>query len=200
MRFSSRGRTLLALSAVAVVAVLGLAACGQGADRATAASDDANYTDLGWDAQALESIGFTPNDVSLISAVDPATAAPTASPSAGAKAKDDRGAKLRHLRQRIRFGFGRNLLHGEAVVKTEDGTKTVVVQRGTVTAITSTSVTVKSSDGFTLTWTFGNPFTVIKDRAKVDPGSVAVGSQVGVAGSKDGSATTARLMVVPKPR
>ena len=45
-------------------------------------------------------------------------------------------------------------------VQTDDATLTVVAQRGVVTAIDATSVTVKSTDGFTLTWIFGSPITV----------------------------------------
>jgi hypothetical protein len=83
------------------------------------------------------------------------------------------------------------------VVQTEDGLKTVVVQRGTVTAASSTSITVKSTDGFTLTWNVGDSTTVIVQRVKADIGAVTVGAEVGVAGSKEGDATNARLIVVP---
>ncbi len=59
-------------------------------------------------------------------------------------------------------------------------------------------MTVKSTDGFTLTWTFGDPFTVIKDKAQIQPGAVAVGTQVGIAGAKTANGTDARLMVVAR--
>jgi hypothetical protein len=187
-------RVLVSIAAVGVVALLGLSACGQLSGSTQATSNNAGTSDLSWDAQALQSIGFNPDQVTLASQ-DVVQSAATASPSPGTHA--GAGAKLRQLRHRlVRFGFGKRLEHGEATVQTEDGTKDVVVQRGSVTAITSTSVTVKSADGFTLTWTFGNPFTVIKDRAKIQPSTVAVGAQVGIAGAKDGSATDARLMVV----
>jgi hypothetical protein len=196
----SSPRVLLSVVAVAVVALLGLSACAHfGAGAQTPAAEDGTaYSDLSWDAQALQSIGFAPDEVTLAAQSDPSPA-PTVSsgPSTGAKA--GKGARLRQLRHwLIRFGFGRRLEHGQATVQTDEGTKTVVVQRGQVTAITASSVTVKSADGFTLTWTFGNPFTVIKDRAKIQPSDVAVGTQVGIAGQQDGSATDARLMVVAK--
>ena len=147
-------------------------------------------------AQALESIGFSPNELALVSsAQDDPTAAPSSSPGA------TKGGKARNLRHRlIKFGFGKNVLHAEGVVQTDEGTKTVVVQRGAVTAITSTSVTVKSSDGFTLTWSFGDPFTVVKGKARIEPSAVAVGTQVGIAGAKEGTATNARLMVVARTK
>jgi hypothetical protein len=185
---------LVSIAAVGVVALLGLSACGQLSGGSQAGSSDPGTSDLSWDAQALQSIGFSPDQITL-AALDDVQAAASASPSPGTHS--GAGNKLGRLRHRlVRFGFGKRLEHGEATVQTDDGTKDVVVQRGSVTAITSTSVTVKSADGFTLTWTFGNPFTVIKDRAKIQPNAVPVGAQVGIVGSKDGSATDARLMVV----
>src|SRR5262245_913022 len=189
---SSRARMVLSVMAVAVVATLGLAACGKsGADQV--AGTDAGSSDLGWDAQALQSIGFSMNDLTLAAAQD-VTPAPSASPG-GTRA----GSELRRLHHRLtRFGFGRPLSHGEAMVQTDEGTKTVVVQRRVVTAITGTSVTVKSLDGYTLTWTFGNPFTVIKNHTKINPSEVAVGTKVGIAGARNGTETDARLMVVAR--
>ena len=61
----------------------------------------------------------------------------------------------------------------------------------------ATTVTVKSADGFTLTWTFGDPVKVVKDRAKAAPSALTVGATVGVAGERTGGTTTARLVVVP---
>src|SRR5215472_11165842 len=167
-----RTRVLVSIAAVGVVAVLGLSACGQLSGGSQTGSSDPGTSDLSWDAQALQSIGFSPDQITL-AALDDVQAAASASPSAGTHG--GAGNKLGRLRHRlIRFGFGKRLEHGEATVQTDDGTKTVVVQRGQVTAITDTSVTVKSADGFTLTWTFGNPFAVIKDRAKIQPNAVAV--------------------------
>jgi hypothetical protein len=82
----------------------------------------------------------------------------------------------------------KNTLHGEVAVKGKDGTRTIVVQRGTVTATDDKTLSVKSTDGFTLTWTKG-------DKLKVK-GTLKTGAQVGVAGRKDGDATVARLVRV----
>jgi hypothetical protein len=188
-------RTWLVLSVTAVVAVLGLSACGQTNSSAGAAADNSGYTDLSWDAQALQTLGFAPADVTLAGDTTDAVT-PSASPSPGAHAGGGKAARIRH--RLVKFGFGKRLEHGQATVQTDEGTKTVVVQRGAVTAITATSVTVKSADGFTLTWTFGPKFVAIKDRAKIDPSTVAVGTSVGVAGAMNGNETDARLLVVAK--
>jgi hypothetical protein len=173
------------LVVAAFVVLLGLTGCARGAG-GESAGPAADTSDLSWDAQALEQIGFNTADLSAASA-DP-------SPSASPGKKDRRGALLRH--RRLRLAFGKKMLHGEAVVQTDEGTKTIVVQRGTVTAIDSTTITVKSADGFTLTWKFGDPLRVIESRKQIQPSAVAVGATVGVAGAKDGDTPVARLVVI----
>jgi hypothetical protein len=87
------------------------------------------------------------------------------------------------------------------VVKAKDETTTtVVVQRGTVTAVTDKTITVKSSDGYTLTWNLGDQLRVIEHRATLKAADIAAGTEVGVAGAKDGSANTARLILVPRKK
>lgn len=187
---SVRGRVLVGVLLAGAVALLGLSGCGRFADR-NADDSAAELTELSWDEQALEAIGFANEDVSANGLAPAAEPAPSASP--GAKVRDGRHPKVR----RLRLAFGKHLEHGEAVVQTEDGTKPVVVQRGTVTAVNATSVTVKSADGFSLTWTIGNPIHVRQHRTAVQPSAIAVGAQVGVAGEKTGATTTARLVVIP---
>jgi hypothetical protein len=192
------GRTRLTLTIVlaGALAVLGLSGCGQlrdGQDTGEPAATD-EMTDFSWDAQALQSIGFAVEDLPLAAPVSMTDPGPTASTEA--QPGDRRGPRFK----RLRWAFHRNVLHGEAVVTTEEGTKTVVVQRGTVTAIDGSSITVKSADGFTLTWTFGDPMHVVEHRMTIEPSVIAVGTAVGVAGAKDGDATVARLIVVPRAR
>jgi hypothetical protein len=176
------------------VGLLGLAGCAR--DEGSGTVTDEAMTELSWEAQALESIGFAPADLAPagLAVADPA---PTV--SAGPDRKGERHDGIRR-HKRLRFAFGRNLLHGEAVVQTTEGVKTVVVQRGTITAIDASSVTVKSADGYTLTWTFGDPVHVVEHRTSVQPSELAVGATVGVAGAKNGDQTTARLIVVPGRR
>jgi hypothetical protein len=192
MRSSARTRMALGVLLATAVAIVGLAGCARVNGRAGSgdanAANAADVTELSWDAQALESIGFSPDEMVPVAALSDSA---TPSPQAGDKAR-----MLRKFK-RLRFAFSKNVLHGEATIQTDEGVKTVVVQRGTVTAIDSTSITVKSSDGFTLTWTFGNPIHVIEHRTTVQPNSVKVGETVGVAGAKDGSGTVARLILIP---
>ena len=97
----------------------------------------------------------------------------------------------------LRVQLRKNVLHGETVVQTKNGVQTIEVQRGQVTAVTSTTVTVKSTDGFTETWTFGDKFVVVQNRAKVAASAIKSGAQLGIAGTKTGDTSTARLAVLP---
>ena len=185
--------------------VLGAAGCGTATpggvrEPAREAADEAVdvFAALGVEGQALAAMGFDPEDLT----VDEMAAGPTSTPSAGPsrKPKADSGDGWRK-RNRARVMLRRGTLHGEAVVRTRDGgTKTVVVQRGTVTAIDATSVTVRSTDGFVMTWRFGDRMRVVQRRATVEPDQVKVGTQLGVAGTRDGDRNVARLILIPMSR
>jgi hypothetical protein len=99
-------------------------------------------------------------------------------------------------RHGIRKHLRKNTLHGEMTVQGKDGVRTIVVQRGTVTAADAESVSVRSADGFALTWTLGDELRVVQARNKVELSAVKVGAEVGVAGARTGDASTARLIAV----
>ena len=160
------------------------------------------------EGEALAAMGF---DIQDIAAGEPAfagadaagaaaaAAAPDASP-ATSKAPKRKAADWRK-RRALRVFLAKNTLHGEAVVQTKDGqTMTVVVQRGTITDLTDSSVTVKSTDGYTLTWKFGDNLRVVEKRTTIQPSDVKVGMQIGVAGAKDGDSGVARFIVVPEQK
>jgi hypothetical protein len=100
--------------------------------------------------------------------------------------------KVRAARKFLR----KNTLHGEMTVQGKNGVRTIVVQRGTVTAVDANTLAVKSSDGFALTWTLGDKLRVVQDKKKAEASAIKVGAVVGVAGAKDGDATTARLVAI----
>ncbi|QDY11233.1 hypothetical protein FJK98_32285 [Micromonospora sp. HM134] len=188
----------IAVTATSLLAALtfGVAGCGtaQVAQDGTKAATVDVAAALGVEGLALAAWGLDPAELDLLAAPAAST---TPSPQAGAKGK--RGERAQELRQRrqARVQLGRNGLHGEAVVQTKDGTKTVVVQRGEVTAIDGDSATVKSTDGFTLTWKLGDQLRVVERRTTVKASDVKVGTKVNVAGARDGDASVARLIVVP---
>ncbi|HZM83042.1 MAG TPA: hypothetical protein VFC19_45580 [Candidatus Limnocylindrales bacterium] len=168
----------LALSIVVFAAAL-LTACGPSAAPALVATAE---------SEALAAMGVEPEDL--------AAAQPAATPSAQPKEKE-KDRKRWDGRRPQKVLLGRNVLHGEAVVQTKEGNVTVVVQRGEVTAISSTSVTVKSTDGFTITWGFHPELRVIERRTTIQPTEIKAGAQIALAGPKSGDKPQARLIVLP---
>lgn len=71
--------------------------------------------------------------------------------------------------------------HGEITRHTKDGDRTVDVQRGTVDAVSPTSITVTSRDGFRQTYAFTPTTKVRKDKRAGSVAQVAVGDRVGLA-------------------
>jgi len=91
------------------------------------------------------------------------------------------------------FGFGGGLfgaLHGQFVMaKPGGGFQTVDVQNGQVTAVSSTSITLKSSDGFSHSYTVSG--STIVDAQRDGIGSVKVGNRASVVATVSGSTATA---------
>lgn len=88
-------------------------------------------------------------------------------------------------------GGGGQLLHGTEVV--QQGTKVVTIeeQAGKVTAVSATSITVKSTDGYTETYVVGSTTQIGKKGSQAKISAVAVGDTVRIEGVKSGSTVTA---------
>ncbi|MBQ1069043.1 MULTISPECIES: hypothetical protein [Micromonospora] len=189
----ARQRIVTGATALLAAAALGLAGCG--ASRPGAEPDRAVEVSaaLGAEGQALAALGLDAGDLDVEPVAAPAS---TGTPQAGPDGKGERAEG--NKRHRARVLLRRNTLHGEAVVRTRDGgTRTVAVQRGEVTAIDERSMTVKSTDGFTATWTFGDKLRVVERRTAIRSNDIKIGTTVAVAGAKDGGGNVARLVVVP---
>jgi len=84
------------------------------------------------------------------------------------------------------FGGG---IHGEFVTPKQDGGfQTIATQSGEVTAVSSDSLTVKSEDGFSRTYTLGSDTRVNAGREGVT--AVKTGDQVSVFATVEGSTAT----------
>ena len=70
------------------------------------------------------------------------------------------------------------------------GDRTVDVQRGIVTAASPTSVTVRSTDGFTQTYAFAPTSKVRKQKAASQPSAVAVNDRVGLVAARGAQGLT----------
>lgn len=89
---------------------------------------------------------------------------------------------------------GAGLIHGEFTVpKPGGGYQTVDVQMGTVTAVSSTSVTVKSADGYSVTYTVTSKSVVDAQAAGI--GSVKKGDSVFITATVSGSTPTAATII-----
>jgi hypothetical protein len=93
-----------------------------------------------------------------------------------------------------RGGAGGQMLHGEIVVKTASGTETELLQHGNVTANAGAAVTVRSSDGFSVTWTIGSATAVRSGRDTGTVTDLAVGDEVTAVGTKTSGGGSAKFI------
>jgi hypothetical protein len=144
---------------------------------------------------AAVGIGITLGAAGIAAAADDPT--PTPAPTAGSNAKPAQpgpgpgGPGLRH-----RHGPGKDMggpgmrgaVHGEFVVPDGTGWKTVAMQRGVVTAVSKTAITVKSEDGYSKTYVVTADTMV--NAARDGIGSIKNGEDVAVVAEvKSGTAT-----------
>jgi hypothetical protein len=95
------------------------------------------------------------------------------------------------------LGLGNRIVHGTITVRSGSGYKTVDVQNGQVTSVSSSSVTVKSSDGYTKTYAV-IPATIVNSQAG-GISSVAKDDEVYVISTpQNGTDTAANIVDVSK--
>jgi hypothetical protein len=86
------------------------------------------------------------------------------------------------------------VVHGQVTVpKSGGGYQTVDVQRGTVTAVSSSSITVNSADGYSATYAISSSTEVNAQAAGI--GTVKVGDIVGVTATVSGKTATAASII-----
>jgi hypothetical protein len=113
--------------------------------------------------------------------------APSGAPQGGPRGGGGRG----HMGKGFGMGMG---IHGSFVTpKQGGGYQTVDMQRGTVTAVSKDSITVKSEDGFSATYdvTADTMVNALRDGIA----SVKVGDEVGVMGIENAGTSTAVQIV-----
>lgn len=112
---------------------------------------------------------------------DPTTPAPTPTPSATAtpSKKPHEHAAKRHL------GALAAALHGEVTLAGKEH-RVVVFQRGPVAQVSATSLTLKSTDGYTATYVLGADTRVRKNQEKATVADLKNGDRILVVATKDG--------------
>lgn len=93
---------------------------------------------------ALATIGIVGSGV-----VGGLTYAAVSSPAAAAPSVAKQASVTEHAASRHGHRWLSRLEHGEVTVQTRAGDRTLDLQRGTVTAVSPTSISVRSHDGFT---------------------------------------------------
>jgi hypothetical protein len=152
------------LAGVAVVALLG----GAGAALASTGS------------------GSSPGSPSSVAASPAPSPAPSGQPGNGGPGR----SRFRFGGAGIGFGGLFGALHGQLVVpKSGGGYETVDVQNGQVTAISTTSITLKSADGYSKSYAVVS--STIVDAQRDGIGSVKVGNKVTLMATVSGSTATA---------
>jgi hypothetical protein len=87
-------------------------------------------------------------------------------------------------------------MHGQFTFRAKGGPRTLAFERGTVTSVTSTALTVRAADGTTWTWQLTSASIVRKDGTRTARSSLAAGQRVFVGGPAGGPARDARLIVI----
>jgi hypothetical protein len=90
------------------------------------------------------------------------------------------------------------VLHGEGIVQTKNGPVRVAMQNGTATAATETSLTVRSADGYTKTWTLAKNVKVFDKRQSLQPDALQAGTEVAVGGPITVNGGTATPAATPR--
>ncbi|WP_207943758.1 DUF5666 domain-containing protein, partial [Actinomadura sp. KC345] len=118
---------------------------------------------------------------------------------------DDRGKdhphRWHHGPRGPGFGFGSrgHGVHGEATVQDDDAFRLVTWQRGKITAVSPTTLTVQSEDGATWTWTTNDDTRIRKDRDDAALKDLAKGDEILIAGERTGNTRTAKFVRTPLP-
>ena len=81
--------------------------------------------------------------------------------------------------------------HGEFTVHTKTGDKVLDTQRGVVTAVNAESVTVKSAEGFSATYTLNPATKVHKGKQTATTAQITTNDRVRVQADKTGTTDTA---------
>jgi hypothetical protein len=148
--------------------------------------------------QAVPQAAFAPSDSPSPSPSPSGSAAPgQPSPDQPGPGERRRHGPFGGPGGRIGDRIGGTALHGEFVVKDSDGkVVTKVTQHGSVTAVSATSISLKSEDGFTATYTVGTGTKVNVGGSSAAITGVKTGNDAWVLATKSGSTSTADNLIV----
>lgn len=126
--------------------------------------------------------------------------ASAASPSPGPAATPGPWRQLHRLGGGPLAHLGGRILHGEATVLTPQGkTQVVDFQHGKITAVTASTVTVRSTDGFTATYTVDKTTRIVLNGTAGTLSRLKTGDEVRVFATKSGATATAKAVIDGMP-
>jgi hypothetical protein len=94
-----------------------------------------------------------------------------------------------------RLARARRVVHGQFTVKTKNGFRTVLTQRGEISAVSPTSLTVTSPDHYAHTYALGSSTRVRKDKQKSTISKLAKGDHVRVITSPQHGTSSAAVVI-----
>lgn len=130
-----------------------------------------------------------PEAAALSSAMDGASLSADSASASGAKA----GARRKGVLAALRRLPGE---YGQYHYQTRKGQKVLAFERGTITSVSGTTVTVKAANGHTENWILTGRSVVREDGKKSTDAALAGGRKVLVAGPVTASAQDARVIIV----
>ncbi len=133
-----------------------------------------------------------------VAAADSATSSTHSSTSSTTTTSSTGTTSARSGAHHRRHRLARRALHGEFVVRGKGGKDvTVDMVRGKVTAVSPTSITIASPDGYSATYTVSSTTRVHVrgEKGKKSISVVKTGDRVGAFGAKTGSTVGARVIV-----
>jgi len=151
-------------------------------------------------AAGVLTLGSTAGIAYASTSPSPSPSGSSATGGSSAKGSTDAHQRKHKLATAVRALHSWRALHGDMVVMGK-GHKPMTLQgqRGVVSSVSSTSLSVKSLDGFTATYALGKTTHVRVEGAQSSPSSLKTGEKIVVTAEKSGSTLTARRVIVPKP-
>ncbi|WP_285902125.1 DUF5666 domain-containing protein [Frankia sp. AiPs1] len=129
-------------------------------------------------------------------AAQTAAAAPASATASPSTEDHPKPAEARRLRRERRLA--ERVQHGEATVKTAKGFQVVAGQRGKVTAISATSISLASEDGYTATYVIDGDTRFRADGKPAKVTDIHQGATVTVRATVTGNTRTATAVADPK--
>jgi Domain of unknown function (DUF5666) len=149
----------------------------------------------GWLGWAVAGVLMVSAGGAALAAQDATTTTQAPTPNADKADKVKARAGLLGHRGGWRHALGRRVLHGEVTVQTQNGTKTIVMARGEVTALSDNATTVKSSDGAETSFRIDGDTRFGFRNEPAPSAELKVGDQAFVAGEKSGDSAVAKRVV-----